>query len=212
MVAAVAESSHTRTEVRAAGPRERDERVTMFGLRWTDYEILLAIRGESAVPRMTYCNGVLELMSPSTIHETFKTSFSRLLEAWADEREWDFNGFGSWTIKRPGLDRGLEPDECYVLGIDPGERPDIAIEVVHTSGGLDKLDIYRAIGVPEVWRWEDERMTVFVLEEGAYVSGERSRLLPEVDVALLARLALEPNQRLAVKKLREHLRGAPDEP
>ena len=82
----------------------------------------------------------------------------------------DLYGIRSWTIREKLEERGLEPDECYSLGTElPAERPDLAIEVVWTSGGIDKLDIYRKLGVPEVWIWHREKITVHALRGESYI-------------------------------------------
>jgi hypothetical protein len=39
--------------------------------------------------------------------------------------------------------------------------PDVAIEVIWTRGGLDKLDVYRGLGVPEVWTWQEGRLRFY---------------------------------------------------
>jgi Uma2 family endonuclease len=76
-------------------------------------------------------------MSPSLEHQWLKTTLARLLQGYADEVGLEFNGFGSMTMRRADGERGAEPDECYVIGRARG-RPDLAIEVIWTSGGLDK--------------------------------------------------------------------------
>src|SRR5690349_14630739 len=126
---------------------ELDQRVYLRGIDWEQYAALLAMRGESSVPRITYLRGVVELMSPSRSHERIKKMIARLIEAYADELDLDLAGYGSWTLKSEPEERGAEADECYILGspqVSPEEkeRPDLAIEVVWTSGGIDKLEVY----------------------------------------------------------------------
>ena len=191
---------------------ELDQRILLRGLTWEDYERLLAIRGESAGIRITYVAGVVELMSPSTHHEWIKTLVARLLEAWADQQEIELNGYGSWTVKNKDQERGLEPDECYVIGpekIGSGnrERPDLAIEIVWTGGGIDKLGVYRGLAVPEVWFWQRGRFEVFVLRGDDYAAVPHSELLPGLDLALMARFVDHPNQSQAVREYRQLLRA-----
>ena len=95
-------------------PTDIDQRVYLGGTLWADYERLLAVRGESAVPRITYLAGEIELLSPSTRHEWLKKVLARLVETWSEEAEVPLNGYGSWTVKRADRERGLEPDECYM--------------------------------------------------------------------------------------------------
>lgn len=188
-----------------------DQRVFLHNVPWAQYEDLLAVRGDRSVPRLTYLDGTLELMSPAIDHEGLKTRFARLLEAWSEEIGIDLDGFGSWTLRKEGKKGGLEPDECYVVRPAPGlrpERPDIALEVIWTSGGLDKLEIYRRLEVREVWIWEDEALAFYVLEGDAYVRRERSALLPELDPKLLLGfMNAELSQAEAVRGLRRAMRG-----
>jgi Uma2 family endonuclease len=197
---AVTEAPKTRTE---------DHFVTLHDISWSQYEMILAIRGDQPGVRMTYLEGELELMSPSFDHERIKTMLARLLEAFAEERELPLNGYGSWTVRKALRARGLEPDECYVLGTHEPKRPDLAIEVVWTSGGIDKLEVYRGLGVPEVWRWRGGELEAWLLRGERYELGARSQLLPDVDLARLAALAQAEDQTAAVAAFRKELRAAP---
>lgn len=80
-------------------------------------------------------------MSPGRSRERIHTLFGRLVEAYADECDIALDGYGSWTLKDEAVARGVEADECYILGDPEADRPDLAIEVIWTSGGLDKLDL-----------------------------------------------------------------------
>ena len=183
-----------------------DQCVLLRDVTWAEYEAHAAARGESAVPRLTYDRGVLEIMSPSKSHEHIKTTLGRLLEQWALETKTILEGYGSWTVMNPEVERGLEPDECYVLGEhNDAERPDLAIEVVWTSRLLDKLTVYAALGIPEVWVWEKDALAVHVLRDGRHERAARSALLPGVDLPLLARLASYESSTRAINELRELL-------
>jgi Uma2 family endonuclease len=186
---------------------DRDHVVRLHGVTWQQYEMILAVRGERSAPRIAYLAGELELMSPGRNHESVKKRIARLLETWAEESGVDLDGFGSWTVKDELVERGVEPDECYVVGVRETEVPDLAIEVVWTSGGLDKLKLYAPLGVREVWTWKGGAMTVHVLRQGAYVQAARSELLPTLDLELLRRFIGEPNQTAAVRAYRKGLRG-----
>jgi Uma2 family endonuclease len=190
-------------------PGQFDQHVVMHALRWQDYETLLAIRGERATPRLTYLEGDLELMTPALEHETAKTLLGRLIETYAEERGLELQGCGSWTIRAQAKARGLEPDECYILGVwtEPPTVPDLAIEVVWTSGGIDKLEVYRGLGVPEVWFWQDNALRILQLEGDVYVERPRSRLLPDLDPDLIVRFMGCRSQIQAVQGLRAALRS-----
>ncbi|AGP34662.1 Uma2 family endonuclease [Sorangium cellulosum] len=186
---------------------ESDQHVILHGMTWKDYEILLAVRGDRAGVRMYYLNGAIELMSPSRSHEGVKTTIARLLEAYCDERGVELSGYGAWTLRNAPKERGAEPDECYIVGDTNKEVPDLAIEVVWTHGGLDKLEIYRGLGVPEVWVWDrEEGLRVFALSDERVEPRARSAFLPELDPAWLAGFLEQPTQSQAVRALRAALR------
>ena len=157
---------------------------------------------------MFYLDGDIELMSPSESHEGIKKTIARLVEAYADERGLEFNGFGSWTLKNAPKERGAEPDECYVLGATSKAKPDLAIEVMWTRGGLDKLSIYAGLGVRELWMWQRPgKISIYALRGEAYEEVARSELLPEIDLHALAEFVSMPSQSQAVRAYRSSLRA-----
>jgi Uma2 family endonuclease len=168
-------------------PPDADQRVMLYGVSWTELEVILAVRGERRSPKIAYLEGTLELMSPSKSHEEIKKLIARLVETYAVEKNIALEGYGSWTLRNAPRERGLEPDECYAVG-GRKDHPDIAIEVIWTSGGLDKLEIYRGLNVREVWVWEQSEIVVHELEDGAYMPVPKSKLLPELDLELVASL------------------------
>jgi Uma2 family endonuclease len=186
-----------------------DQRVRLHDISWSNYEQLLSARGDQCGVRVTYLEGELELMTPSLDHESLKTRLARLLEAYAEETRIELEGFGSWTLKSEIQARGIEADECYVIGpiAERPQIPDIAVEVVWTSGGIDKLEVYRGLGVPEVWIWQEGSLRFFLLEKGSYLTATRSRLLCDLDPALIARCMDEASQTRAVRALRAALSG-----
>lgn len=192
-----------------ADPARMDQHIRLHNVSWRDYEALLAMRGDNGGVRIAYLDGELELMTPSRDHESLKKMLARLIEAFAEERDIELEGIGSWTLKQSAKKRGVEPDECYVVGIrsEPPPVPDIAIEVVWTSGGMDKLPIYQGLGIPEVWFWEDDTLTVYGLRQNGYVALPRSKKLPELDTDLLVQCMTQNSQTQAVKALRQALRA-----
>ena len=186
-------------------PGSFDQRVILHGVTWDQYEAVLAIRGDASGPRIAFLAGELELMSPSRDHESIKKCMARLIEAYAEEKGLRLDGLGSMTLRSRPKERGVEPDECYEID-GPKPFPDFAIEVVWTSGGLDKLDIYHAFGVREVWIWRDERIEIHALRGDAYELVARSEVLPDLDLATLALLATRRDQTGAVREFRKSLR------
>jgi Uma2 family endonuclease len=192
------------------GPHREDHFVLLRGATWADYQRLLEIRGDHSAPRIAYLEGTLEIMSPSRSHEAIKSTIGCLVETWCLERGVEFSTFGSWTIKDELRERGAEPDECYVFGdVAEPERPDLAIEVEWTSGGLDKLEIYRRLGVGEVWRWSRGRITVHRLRGERYTKLPASKALPGIDLAELASFIDRPTTSRAIREYRDALSARP---
>jgi Uma2 family endonuclease len=196
-----------RLEAADDSPHE-DHFVVIHDVTWKDYERLLAIRGERAVPRLTYLEGVLEIMSPARSHELIKSVIGCLVETWCLEHDVVFSPYGSWTLKKRKEERGAEADECYVFGdaLEP-ERPDLAIEVLWTSGRIDKLEVYRKLGVREVWYWRKGRITPYVLRGERYRAATKSKFLPHLDLEELASfIDHAPPVSAAIRAYRDRLR------
>jgi len=117
-------------------------------------------------------------------------------------RVWSFH-----QLDRAPQQSGLEPDECYIVGDQGKPAPDLAIEIAWTSGGLDKLEIYRRLGIAEVWFWRAGRIEVYVLRQQRHERTDRSALFPDLDVALLCSFLDRPTALQAVKAFGEALRA-----
>jgi Uma2 family endonuclease len=193
---------------RGTEPRE-DHYVHLYGVTWADYLRLLEIRGERSAPRLTYVEGTLEIMSPSRTHDEIKSYIGRLVEAWCLERGVEFTPYGSWTLKNKQEERGAEADECYVFGPEPKRkrRPDLAIEVIWSLGGIDKLEVYRKLRVREVWYWENGSIQVHVLRGTRYDAVAASEALPGIDLALLVSLLDRPTASQAIRDFLAALRA-----
>lgn len=184
-----------------------DHIVCLHDVSWADYERLLEIRGDHSAPRYTYLEGELEIMSPSKAHEAVKSVIGRLVEVWCLENGVEFSTLGSWTVKDRDVQRGAEPDECYVFGkATDSVAPDLAIEVVWTSGGINKLEVYRKLGVNEVWYWSRGRIDVYLLREEQYELAPASQALPGINLRQLERFVDEPTTSAAMLAYRAALR------
>lgn len=184
-----------------------DQRVVLHDVSWAQYETILQTRGHKSGVRITYLDGELELMSPSRNHELDKKYLGRVLEAWADTLEIEFEGYGSWTVRKRSENGGAEADECYVVGphdSDQIEQPDLAIEVVWSRDAIDKLEVWRRLGVKEVWIWQDRELRMYKLGAENQLL-DRSELLPALDPALIAECMAAPSQSAAVRLLRQRL-------
>jgi Uma2 family endonuclease len=185
-----------------------DQIVVLRNATWADYQRLLKIRRDRSIPRLAYLEGAIELMSPSNEHELITSLIGRLVEVWCEEREIEFSPVGSWTLENKRTKRAVEPDECYVFHGDPrsAKRPDLAIEVVWTSGGLDKLDIYRRLGVRELWFWKKNQITIHALRGATYAEVTTSRVLPGIDLDQLTSFLDRPTASHAIREYRAALR------
>jgi len=182
-----------------------DRRVVLHGVSWSQYEAQLAVRGDRSSPRISYLDGEMELMSPSKDHERIKSYIGMLIEAFALEGL-DLSPYGAWTLKEAAKRAGVEPDECYLLGSDQSRQtPDLVIEVIWTSGGIDKLEAYGRLGVPEVWFWKDGGIRVYLLRGDRYEATERSACLSELDLEMLVSFLDRPTAMQAVRAFRTAL-------
>jgi Uma2 family endonuclease len=186
---------------------QRDHVVILGDVSWTQYRAMADARASSR-PRLAYLDGELELMTTSRRHEIWKKLIARLIEAYVDETGGPLNALGSTTFRNRAKKAGAEPDECYCIG-RVREVPELAIEVVCTSGGIDKLEIYRRLGVAEVWFWIDGRFRVYRRLHGKFRERSRSVALRGIDLDVVARIVLNTDaseQAEAVRAYRRSLR------
>jgi Uma2 family endonuclease len=183
-----------------------DQRLVLYDITWQQYEQFSNLFDNNFV-KMIYLEGVLEIiMSNSPEHERLKKIIARLVEAYAEECNIELNGYGSATFRNQAARRGVEPDECYCVGT-LNQVPDIAIEIVLTSGGIDKLEVYRGLGVREVWFWVNQQLSFSYLADSNenYIQNPRSVLLPDLDPVLLSSFVSVTNQTQAVRNYRQAL-------
>jgi Uma2 family endonuclease len=173
--------------------------VLLYNVTWEQLEQLdIALAGTSA--QLTYLDGILEIMSPlSDDHEDAKSTVSRLLEVYMRGKKIRFYMRGSATIGKKKDKTRREPDESYNLGTKK-PIPDLIVEITVTSGGINKLEIYKRLGVPEVWFWEDGFLSVYCLQENEYTKVSKSALLPDLDLDLLARYSRMADQYDAIEE------------
>jgi Uma2 family endonuclease len=166
-----------------------ERRVILQGVPWDLYVALRDLDANRRV-RMAYDRGILEMMVNSGNHENMKKLIGRLIEAFTAELNIPIRSLSATTWRRRDLDKGLEADECYYIrnqhrvcrrievDLECDPAPDLALEVVVSHGDVDKMAIYAALGVPEVWHWEDGELQARVLDGGRYIPCEMSYNLP----------------------------------
>lgn len=185
----------------------RDHVIVLRNISWAQYQALSDAR-EKSRPKLTYLDGVLEVMTKGRLHETGKSLLSRLLEVYALECDVEISGAGETTWQDEAEQVGVEADECYFLD-DEAKYPDLAIEVVVTSGGVDKLEVYRRLGVREVWFWIDGRFWLYYLVDGRYRRIRASRVIPGFDFDEVAEIlkTTKGKHTSAVRAYRDALRA-----
>ena len=165
------------------------EHVLLYGVSWEQYERLLeAFDGRRL--RHSYLRGTLEIMSPLKLHDEIKKLLARMVEMASFVLDIDIQSIGSTTLRKEADEQGLEPDECYYLANEPRVRhrrdydpkvdppPDLAIEVDVTHASIDRFEIYAMLGIPEVWRWSQNKIDFYKLSRGKYRSIKRSSAFP----------------------------------
>jgi Uma2 family endonuclease len=167
-----------------------EHRLVLHNVSWRTYEDLLEDSKNKSSPRFTYDRGVLDIMSPSAEHEEYNRTIAMLVEVVAEELSIDVRNLGSTTFKRDDLLRGTEPDSCFYiqsadriagktsvdLTFDP--PPDLVIEIDITRDSLDKLSLYAAIRIPEIWRFDGDDLSIFQLAGETYEKTDRSTAIP----------------------------------
>jgi len=183
-----------------------EQKVILKGVSWDTYERLLAEHEGESGTRFTYDSGILEILVPSARHEKPNRILASLVEVLAEEMGLNIESLGSTTLKRPDLLKGFEPDSCFYiqhadtireseeidLTVDP--PPDLVIEIDITSPSLDKLPLYSAIGVPEVWRYDGTHVTMHRLAGECYVEVTHSVVLPPLTTEHATRFLEERKQ------------------
>jgi Uma2 family endonuclease len=197
-------------------------RIVIHGVDWGDYEKMLQIIGERHI-HVTYDEGTMEVRTPSQRHGQATQLLGFFVPLLAEELEVDDEPLGMTTWKRPDMEKGLESDQCYYirneaivwqkdeldLEVDP--PPDLAIEVDITSSSLDRMAIYAELRVPEVWRYDGQRVTMYRLQpDHRYQACETSLSFPGLrpaDVERFLELGRTTAKRAWSRAIREWVRN-----
>ncbi len=154
--------------------------------------VILDELGEHRSARITYDNGTLEIMTPLPEREDDKEIISDLVKALLEELDIEFRSLGSTTYKNQAMLKGIEPDQCFYiqnelairskkrldLTVDP--PPDLVIEIDITSRSHPSL--YQALGIPELWRFEQDTLQINLLQAGKYILSSNSLIFPGIPV------------------------------
>ncbi len=180
-----------------------EQRLTHSGMSWRQFQLLQESFADSPGIRLFYYRGEVEILAVSKDHEVFSELIGILLAEYFVEKEIEFTPTGSFTQEKEGV-ASAQADKSYNVG-SVSETPDLSIEVVFTSGNERKLPRYQALGVPEVWFWEDGLFSLYCLRSNGYEQVSKSELLPELDINLLTRCVLMTSRLEAVREFRRGL-------
>jgi Uma2 family endonuclease len=168
--------------------------ILLSGIKWQTFLELLADMGGDRACRIAYSDGLLELRMPLTEHEEPKVILASCIEALADMLEIEVRQLGALTLKREDLRRAVEPDTCFYVQNEARVRgkninlpndppPDLVIESDYTNSSLNKFNIYAALGVPELWRYQTDTLQVYRLVAGEYELSNNSLAFPSLPIA-----------------------------
>jgi Uma2 family endonuclease len=177
------------------------EPILISELTWREFKAVEQLIERPGL-RLSFLDGILEIRKmPGKKHETIKKRIASLVEIYLEFLELDFTPTGSVTLESESEKVKKEGDESYELGANR-KRPDLVIEVVVSSGGIDKLEAYKRLQIPEVWFWINDELLFYSLGNEGYESVSKSQLLPSLDVALLMGCINIENHAQALRKFR----------
>ena len=172
-------------------PAIPEERFVVHGISWQAYLAISDALADRSAPRLTYVRGNLEFMTPLSSHEMYKKRLGRLIETLAEECGLRIETAGSMTFRREDLEHGFELDDCFwieheaavrgKLAYDPQRDPppDIGLEIEISRSALNRMALFAAVRVAQVWRFNGQSLWVEVLQpDGTYLRADRSPTFP----------------------------------
>jgi len=163
-----------------------DVRTVQHGRTWAHFRHLQQGFEDSHLIRLFYYDGTIEILMVSRAHEVFKTIIGFLIEFFLCRKRVEFIGTGSARQEKEGVS-SAEPDESYEI-----DGMKLAVEVIFSSGNVSKLKRYKALGVDEVWIWEDGVLAIYHLQKGDYKQVNRSLIpsLYDLDIQVMSKCIL----------------------
>ncbi len=183
-----------------------DEPILIDEPSWREFKAVEQLLSRPGV-RLSFLDGVLEIRRrPGRKHETAKQRISTLVDLFLEYAGIDFTPTGSVTLESESGRVKPEADLSYELGPNR-EFPDLAVEVVVTSGGINKLEAYKRLQIPEVWFWENGALRMYSLGAYGYAEVDRSFVLPDLDVVLLVRCINIENHLQAMREFKQTIQS-----
>ncbi len=190
--------------------------ISLHDVSWAEFEQILLDLGERRATRIAYYAGELEIRMPLPEHERIKVLISNLLVVLLEELDLAWESLGSSTFKNSRMKMGIEPDDCFYLkncqamigkkrlDLDIDPPPDLAIEVDLTSP--TQLSAYEALAVPEIWRYQQGKLIIFILTEGHYLESTVSLSFPSLPVQAGISAILDHSNEILMSEARKEFR------
>ncbi len=201
----------------------RKQRLILDNVSWKRYTQLLHIFSDRHL-RLTYDRGRLEIMTLSFEHEGVNQFLGRMVIVLTEEFVLDVEEGGSTTFRQIRRKKGLEPDNCYWIAnaskirgkkkidlrVDP--PPDLSLEIDITNSSMNRMRIYAALGVPEVWLYDENGLAFFRLSaDGNYepvvTSPTFSNVISPADLMSFLKMFGTTNTNEIIRQFREWIRA-----
>ena len=175
----------------------RNGTLVLYGVPWEEYEEVLAQTESKPAYRVSYNDGILKITSPRPDHEYPKDVALSLVRTYADEMDIMLESYGSTTYRRRKKAKGAEPDTSFYvqnaarmiaraeIDLEKDPPPDVVVEIDTTNESTDKLEIYAALGVSEIWRFDGKKFEILLLEGDRYRETSKSLALPLISADIL---------------------------
>lgn len=198
---------------------EKTQAVVLHNISWNSYKTIADNLQDETPAHFTFDRGRLEIIVLSLKHENLKKLLAMLFERITENLEIEIFAAGSTTFQREDLARGFEPDECYyvqnaesmlgkaTVNLDFDPPPDLTIEVDLSHSSLNRMSIFAAIGIPEVWRYNESELNMYVLRSGTYEISEKSQILPgikSIEITRLIEVGLKSGRKEFLKHIDEY--------
>jgi Uma2 family endonuclease len=195
-----------------------EQRNFLRDVDWQTY-VALSDTTDRAGCRLTYDRGDLEIMTPSMPHERYGTMIGRMVERYSEIFDIEIRSVASTTFRRADMHRGFEADEAYyvqnaerIRGISQVDLeihppPDLVVEIEISRSAIDKMSLFAAMGIPELWRYNRQSLEVFCLENKTYASAAASEVFPGFPLKYaehLLGLQLTSNETTLIRQFARH--------
>ena len=187
---------------------DKPQHFTHAGLDWRKFKALQQVFADRPGVRINYFRGDVEILAVSPQHAIIAGNIGFLIELWMLERGISFVATEDMTVEREEV-ASAQGDKSYCFP-ERREVPNLSIEVVISGEGETKLERYKALGVTEVWFWQNDAISIHILTDGSYEQADSSQYLPDIDTDLLAECVVTEDRAQALSLFKEGSSKATD--